>query len=356
MSITKDARNGKWMVTVFYTDFSGARRRRRKTGFLTKRDAKEYEETFNRTHTQYDEMTVEEVWQQYKRLIFPELKENTVRSKLAIYKTVIEPYFKNRLLKEIEVREIKEWQQLLRERYTASTQKTFYVTFSALFNFACKYYRFKENPIRLCGSPKRKKSVKEKPAVFWTLDDYNQAMKCENRLLRPRDKAKILIIKLLFWSGLRIGELLALTLNDVLIDQQAIQVNKTLLRSNEFGTPKTDASNRIVSLPDCAWQPLMEYITKYLFKPRKTDRLFMVSYLEITRFLKELCKAMNVPKIHLHSLRHSHASLLVRNGISPVAIKDRLGHASVDMTLNVYSHMYDTDRDDIAKKLNEWNE
>ena len=95
----------------------------------------------------------------------------------------------------------------------------------------------------------------------------------------------------------------------------------------------------------------MEYLD-HLYKLRPSNRIFLESCLSVRRFLTKICIETNVPVIHPHGLRHSHASLLIRNGISPIVIKDRLGHATINTTLNVYSHIYSNDRDIIADKLN----
>lgn len=347
------------MATVFYTDISGVRQRQRKTGFSTKREAKAWEESFNQKHTSYSEMTIEDIWEEYKRLIFPDLSKNSIQSKEIIYRKTIAPYFSKRKLKDIEAKDIREWHLILRKKYKVTTLKTFHNNFSALFTFACKFYKFTSNPLRVCGVPKVPKKEKAddiESTAFWTLDNYNVAMEYENEITNSRDKAKLLMIKILFWTGLRIGELMALTLNDILTDRKAIRINKTwLVAEKEFASPKTESSNRIVSLPDCVWNPLTEYL-EHLYKFRPSDRIFLESYLNVRRFLKKICKETGVPVINPHGLRHSHASLLIRNGISPIVIKDRLGHATIDMTLNVYSHIYSSDRDEIAEKLNELNE
>lgn len=340
------------MATVFYTDISGVRCRRRKTGFPTKREAKAWEEGFNKKNTAYSEMTIEDMWEEYKRLIFPDLSKNSIQSKEIIYRTIIAPYFSKRKLKDIEAKDIKEWHLMLRKKYKITTIRTFHKNFSAIFTFACKYYKFTINPLKLSGAPKREKNDDIEPTAFWTLEDYNIAMEYENKITNSRDRVKLLTIKILFWTGLRIGELLALTLNDILFNKKAVRINKTWSeREKEFGTPKTESSNRIVSLPDCVWEPLMEYLD-HLYKLRPSNRIFLESCLSVRRFLTKICIETNVPVIHPHGLRHSHASLLIRNGISPIVIKDRLGHATINTTLNVYSHIYSNDRDIIADKLN----
>lgn len=58
-----------------------------------------------------------------------------------------------------------------------------------------------------------------------------------------------------------------------------------------------------------------------------------------------------VKRIRLHDIRHSHASLLIEMGFSPLAVADRLGHEKVETTLNTYSHLFPHKRDEVAEKL-----
>jgi integrase len=71
----------------------------------------------------------------------------------------------------------------------------------------------------------------------------------------------------------------------------------------------------------------------------------------IARYKNSYCKLAGVKEIRIHDFRHSHASLLISNGADPTIVAQRLGHTGVEMTLNIYSHMFPNKQAEIIKKL-----
>ncbi len=114
--------------------------------------------------------------------------------------------------------------------------------------------------------------------------------------------------------------------------------------------PKTPKSNRVISLPDFLVDELKAY-TEKLYGLHKHDRIFPYTKHFFEHEMKRGTKDGEVKKIRLHDIRHSHASLLIELGFSPLAIADRLGHEKVETTLNTYSHLFPHKRDEVADKL-----
>lgn len=140
---------------------------------------------------------------------------------------------------------------------------------------------------------------------------------------------------------MRLGELLALTIGDIDFDNGVIEITKSLARldgKDKVTPPKTEASRRIITIPQELKQDLQEYVTA-IYRPTSKKRIFAnitKSYLE--HEMKRGMEASGVKKIHLHCLRHSHASMLVQMGFSPLEIANRLGHGRVTTTIETYCH------------------
>ena len=113
--------------------------------------------------------------------------------------------------------------------------------------------------------------------------------------------------------------------------------------------PKTPKSNRIVQMPDFLAAEMKDYI-KSLYGISPGERIFPISKNYLHREMTRGCKETKVKRIRIHDLRHSHVSLLIELGFSAVAIADRVGHESIDITYR-YAHLFPTTQKEIAQKL-----
>jgi len=136
--------------------------------------------------------------------------------------------------------------------------------------------------------------------------------------------------------------LLALTPADIDFEEKTISVSKSYQRINGrdvITPPKTEGSNRVISVPDFLLDDIRSYINSlYIIEP--DDRLFDVSKNYVTRAMKSGTKRAGVKKIRIHDLRHSHCALLFEMGFTPLAVAERLGHDKVETTLDIYAHLY----------------
>ena len=156
----------------------------------------------------------------------------------------------------------------------------------------------------------------------------------------------------LFFTGLRLGELLALTPADCNFQAHTLRINKNYVQvtgAKIIQTPKTSKSNRTISIPLFLCKILQTHINR-LYSP--DQRIFFnLNKSSLTRKLKATAKETGVKVIRLHDLRHSHASLLIEMGFSPLVIADRLGHEKITTTLQIYSHLYPNKQAEVAEKL-----
>ena len=158
--------------------------------------------------------------------------------------------------------------------------------------------------------------------------------------------------EILYWCGLRLGELLALTAADFDFDKSTVRINKSYQRiggEDIVTDPKPAKSIRTVQMPDFLAEEIKDYI-KSLYGMGNDERIFPISKNYLHREMSRGCKATGVKRIRIHDLRHSHVSLLIEMGFSAVAIADRVGHESIDITYR-YAHLFPTTQQEIANKL-----
>lgn len=348
MPVYKDKNRNTWFAKFNYKDWQGVNRQKKKEGFKTQREAKAFERDFlNKANANVD-MTFSSLVKLYMEDCKTRLKPTTYENKEYIINLKVLPFFKDMPINTITPSTIRKWQNALishEKNYSQTYLKTVNNQLSAIFNFACRYYKLPTNPVRLCGSMGKKNADSMQ---FWTTDEFNHFIE----VVKDKPASKVMF-EILFWTGMRSGELLALTLDDIDFEEKTISVNKNYARMNEQDLilePKTPKSKRKITVPDFLLETIKEYTSK-LYDYRSNERLFHLSKHYLLHEMKRGCKHSNVKKIRIHDLRHSHASLLIEMGFSPILIAERLGHEKVETTLQTYSHLYPNKHNEVATKL-----
>lgn len=350
MAAYKD-KNGKWYISVYYDDWTGKRSRKVKRGFLTKREALEWERQFlNQSKGDLD-MTFEEFLELYKRDLRERLKLSTWVMKTSVIDQKILPYFKDRKVADIKPADIIAWQNVMLtwrdedgKGYSPTYLKTIHNQCSAIFNHAVRYYDLKSNPAAKAGNMGKEKT---REMLFWTKAEYLKF--AEAVMDKP---ISFYAFEILYWCGLRLGELLALTSADFDFEKSTVRINKSYQRigsTDVITDPKTPKSVRTVQMPDFLSEEIREYIGS-LYGLAPDERIFPVSKNYLHREMTRGCSVSGVKHIRVHDIRHSHVSLLIDMGFSAVAIADRVGHESIDITYR-YAHLFPTTQREIAHKL-----
>ncbi|WP_042267063.1 site-specific integrase, partial [Clostridium perfringens] len=275
------------------------------------------------------------------------VRETTLENKKYLINLKILPYFKDKLISNITPNDIRQWQNTLKSmNYSLTYLKTINNQLTAIFNFGIKFYGLNTNPCHRAGSMGKKNADDMK---FWTTEQFKTFIEYNDK---PISK---LAFEVLFWTGMRSGELMALTFNDIDLKNKTININKTYTRLNGkdiINPPKTPKSKRKVSIPNALCSYIETYITK-LYDYNKSDRIFSFTKYFLVHEMKRVCKKSNIPIIRIHDLRHSHASLLIELGFTPLLISERLGHEKVQTTLDTYSHLYPNKDTMVSNKLDE---
>ena len=297
-------------------------------------------------------MNFESFAQLYEKDMKPKLKLNTWLTKESIIQKKILPYFGKRKLSEITAKDVMDWQNVIRgltdakgKPYSPTYLKTVHNQLSALFNHAVRYYGLQVNPAAKAGNM----GVEERrEMLFWTKEEY---LKFADAMM---DKPlSYYAFEMLYWCGIREGELLALTPADFDFEKRTVSINKSYQRLNGedlITTPKTEKSNRVITMPQFLTEEIQDYI-KMLYGIGPDDRMFTVTKSYLHREMDRGAKEAGVPRIRIHDIRHSAVSLLIDMGFSATAIADRVGHESIDITYN-YAHLFPSKQAEMADKLN----
>ena len=353
MSVFKDTERNTWYAKFSYRNWKGEKKWVTKRGFATKREATQYERDFLMKQDGNLDMTFAEFVEVYQRDRHPRIRESTIVMKENIITTKLVPFFGHRRLRDISTNDVMQWQnEMLAYRdsetgkpYSNSYLKSIHSQLSAIFNHAIRFYKLKENPAAIVGNMGSEKGIQMK---FWTKAEY---LKFAEAMMD--EPLAYYCFQVLYWCGIREGELLALTLDDLDFKKKTLRINKTFQHLNGkdiISEPKTPKSNRIVVMPDFLVEELKDYV-KMQYEVTPTDRLFPVTKSYLYHKIEKGCQMQSLAKIRVHDLRHSHVSLLIDMGYSAVAIADRMGHESIDITYR-YAHLFPTVQTDMAAKLN----
>lgn len=273
------------------------------------------------------------------------IKENALMTKQNIFYHHIVPYLGEMKLDEITPKDIIHWQdQVMKDNnYKQTYLKTIHNQLSALFNYAVRFYGLKNNPARLAGNMGKEEVGEMK---FWTKEEY---LTFSRAMMNKEESYHA--FEILYWCGIRLGELLALTAEDFDFEKKTLRINKSYqhIRGKDvITTPKTIKSNRVLTLPDFLAEEMQDYISSYL---KVDDRIFTITKSGLHHEMDRGCRETGVKRIRVHDLRHSHVSMLIEMGFSAVDIANRVGHESVKVTYR-YAHMFPNKDLMIAKKLN----
>ncbi|MDE6424958.1 MAG: site-specific integrase [Ruminococcus sp.] len=351
MSVHKDKSNNTWYVMIRYDDWTGERKQKCKRGFFTKREAQAWERSFLLQTACDMDMTFKDFFEIYELDLKTRLKENTWLNKKHIISTKIMPYFSDRKMNEIQTRDVIAWQnKMLNYRddkgngYSSTYLKSLHNQLSAIFNHAVRFYGLASNPAAKAGSIGEKNSDE---MSFWTKEEYLKF--AEVVMDKPKS---YYAFEMLYWCGLRVGELLALTPADFDFKNQTLKINKSYQRLHKediITSPKTKKSNRTIKMPQFLCDEMQDYLAM-LYDIQPDDRIFTITKSFLHHEMDRGSKIAGVKRIRIHDLRHSHISLLIEMGFSAVAIADRVGHESIEITYH-YAHLFPSKQIEMAEKL-----
>ena len=348
MPAYKDEKTGKWFAKFYYTNWQGIKKQKWKRGFATKKEALGFERDFLEKQSANPDMTFQNLYEIYMEDMAARLKQSTLLTKKAVLQTHILPFFGSKPINEIKASDVRRWQAKLMSspnNYSQTYLKKINTELNCIINYAKRFYDLNTNP---CGKAGTIGKAKAEEMDYWTYDEY----------IAFRDGVKdkslsYICFEVLYWTGMREGELLALSPADIDLDNKTISINRTYQRiegKDVFTSPKTRKSKRKIPIPDFLCQELSDYIqSRYMLDA--DERLFPVTKSYLSHEMIRGCKNTGVKKIRIHDIRHSHASLLINQGCDALMLADRLGHEKVSTTLNTYSHLFPHKQQELVHSL-----
>ena len=275
-----------------------------------------------------------------------ELKERTMKNKRYMMEQHIVPYFGNQMMSEITAGQIIQWQNEMQTKgFSEAYLRMIQNQLTSLYTHASKIYDLHANP---CKKVKRMGSSDNRSLDFWTVDEYQKFI----QTMEPGTRY-YLIFEILFWTGCRIGELLALTPKDIDFDRNQFSITKTDYRTERqdvITEPKTKQSVRVVEIPEFLKQEIKDFVDRHYGMP-EDERLFPIVQEAVQHKMKRQMEKAGVKKIRVHDLRHSHVAYLINKGVEPILIKERVGHKDIRITLNTYGHLYPNQQRKVADLL-----
>lgn len=348
MPAYKDEKTGSWYAKFYYEGFLGERKTKFKRGFETKKDALDYEREFLVMQQGSVSMKLESFVEVYFKDKEGRLKLRTVDTKRKLIEQKIIPYFAEKTLDEITPLDLMKWQNdLLNKGFKPTYLRMIQNQMTALFNHAERFYGLKNNP---CKKIDKMGKPNAKELNFWTKEEFDIFIDS----FSDDEKVYKLIYELLFWLGCRIGEVMALTFSDIDYEKSTVTINKTLFRRGKeilITTPKTESSVREVTIPEFLVDEIKQY-AESIYKPEKDNRLFELTDRAVQKKIKSKANKCHLKPIRVHDLRHSHVAFLIEKGVQPLVIAQRVGHDSVNTTMNIYGHLYPNKQKQIADMLN----
>ena len=348
MPAYKDEKTGKWFAKFYYTNWQGIKKQKWKRGFATKKEALGFERDFLEKQSANPDMTFQNLYEIYMEDMAARLKQSTLLTKKAVLQTHILPFFGSKPINEIKASDVRRWQAKLMSspnNYSQTYLKKINTELNSIINYAKRFYDLNTN---LCGKAGTIGKAKAEEMDYWTYDEYIAFRE------GVKDKPlSYICFEVLYWTGMREGELLALSPADIDLDNKTISINRTYQRiegKDVFTSPKTRKSKRKIPIPDFLCQELSDYIqSRYMLDA--DERLFPVTKSYLSHEMIRGCKNTGVKKIRIHDIRHSHASLLINQGCDALMLADRLGHEKVSTTLNTYSHLFPHKQQELVHSL-----
>lgn len=296
--------------------------------------------------------TFEEVYINWFKSYQNTVRESTCANTKRIFKKFILPRFGILRIRTITVEQcqeaINDWFE------TGNTSYRLWLSYSAnIFDYALKQGLINRNPAKLVTVPKPKENYGDEPENFWDKSELEKFFSCIDV---EQDRQKYTLFRVLAFSGMRKGECLAITWDDINFKDKTIRINKTLSTGANnliIQPPKTKKSKRTISMDSITMDYLQKWHTEqgkfYLMLGYNTfgkeqlvfanrNNRFM-SLVQPNKWLNDIIKDNNLAKITVHGFRHSHASALFAANVSLKEVQVRLGHANIQTTMNIYAHV-----------------
>lgn len=286
------------------------------------------------------------------------VKRSSYETAHNVIKTHIIPFFRNVDINDIDQFLVHEFYSLkMKEGYSSNYIQRMHEMIRLLLRVAFKWELMQKDIASLIQAPR----IQKKTMNVWTIGQVNEFLKfTKHSRYHP-------VYFLAAYTGMRKGEILGLTWDDVNFEEKTISINKTLYHiKDEFllQEPKTSSSVRTIHIDDDIIRVLKKQKVKQNLERLKYGGVYkehnMVFAQETGEFVNppgvnglftRFIKQSGLPRIRFHDLRHTHATILLQMGVNPKLVAERLGHSSVNITLDTYSHVLPSMKKDLTEQF-----
>ncbi|ONH63773.1 Tyrosine recombinase XerC [Streptococcus parauberis] len=374
MAIRK-AKNSGWIVDVSngVDPITLNQRRIVRKGFKTKKEAIEAEQYIRgvelKSKISNGRITVDMLYQLLKQEdIINHRKQSYINTQDNNYNRHIKDYFlKVKDVSRLDYDDIYKFREYLgntiaqnsNQSLNPNTINKIMVLLKKILDIGIKKGYYTNNPVKML----KKLPIAKAQLNYWSIEEFKEFL----NLFEPEEYNYQLLFTCLFFTGMRLGEALALTWNDIDFTTQTIHITKSIYISkgiSYISTTKTKAGMRRITIHKRLNDELIDWkknqyklLDNFVTGDINELQLFQNSPIVITKnatekFYKKILKRdPNLKHIRIHDLRHSHASLLINQGEDYLVVKERLGHASITTTIDTYSHLYPSKQKSLADKL-----
>ena len=372
----KKAKNGTWTIDISdgFHPVTQKRIRIIRKGFKTKKEALDIEQhirvvelrekrfDFLVTIDMLFNILEEEDLQNNRKISYISTQKNN-------YERHIKPYFKDTNLNKLSYEHIFEFREHLKTKskkqnsnstLSPNTVNKIMILLKKIFDNGVRKSLIDKNPV----DNLRKLPISKPTISFWSVEEFKEFRK----LITNDEISYDLFFTIAFFTGMRMGEILALNWYDVNLITSTIHITKTAYfvnNVNHINSTKTRAGTRLITINNkltemlTDWKEKQEDLLKEFTKDTESLQIIQSTPIAITKnmvdkkFKQILSRNNNLKKIRIHDLRHSHASLLINQGEDYLVVKERLGHASITTTIDTYSHLYPSKQKNLANKLDD---
>lgn len=372
----KKAKNGTWTVDISdgFHPVTQKRIRIIRKGIKTKKEALELEQyirvvelkeksfNFLVTTDMLFDILEEEDLQNNRKISYISTQRNN-------YERHIKPYFMGTNLNKLSYEHIFEFRKHLKTKpkkqnnsFTLShnTVNKIMILLKKIFDTGVRKSLMDKNPVENL----RKLPISRPTINFWSVEEFNEFRK----LITSEEIGYDLFFTIAFFTGMRMGEILALNWGDINLITNTIHITKTAYfvnGINHINSTKTRARTRYITVNHklakklADWKEKQEVLLKEFTTDTESLQVIQSTPIPMTKnmidkkFKQLLARNNQLKKIRTHDLRHSHASLLINQGEDYLVVKECLGHASITTTIDTYSHLYPSKQKNLANKLDD---
>ena len=348
----------RWFYQFYYYDKDGKCHRYHSKKYATRKEAQDAEterlHKLSRNEINITDMTFMDLYEEFYEYKSDKVKETTLKSYRERINS-LEPLH-NVKIKDFDINHYLSWRKMMAKRDCAiKTKNGYHKFFKEILNYGTRWHDFNFTPIYNKMEKIVDPNSLPKEMEFYNLEEFKQFISFETDILYKS------AFEVLYFCGLRLGELRGLTWDNINFEEMTLSVKKNVVTVDGkvyVTTPKSKKSVRTIPLTKTLADDLK--ILKencknfygfndkwYVFgdiKPITQERMRVRKNL--------LANESGLKRIRLHDFRHSCASLLINNGANIMIVAKYLGHTKIDETLNTYSHLFKNKMEDIVNIVN----